>query len=66
MLFGSIDVFMPQYIGHKVDVAGFVIQIGTVGAPQLMGRDVFHGCYGTGILFNEFFDRTHRHTFFLH
>ena len=35
-----VDVFMAKDVGHKVNIPGLVIEAGTIGTTELMGRDV--------------------------
>lgn len=58
MLFRRIDVLMPEYVGHKVDIAGFTVEGGAVSASQLVGRDFFQTRYGRRVFFYHIFHRT--------
>jgi hypothetical protein len=39
--FCRVYVFVAQYIRYKINIAGFLVQGGSVCAAQLMGRNFF-------------------------
>lgn len=47
MAAGDIDVGMAQHVGHQVDIAGGLIQIGTKGGAQFVGTQA--GLEGRGL-----------------
>ena len=53
---------MAQNIGYQINIAGFTVQTGAVGAAKLMGSDWFKRRYGFRIFFNQILYAAYRHT----
>ena len=39
MLTGRVHGRMSEHIRHKVNISGFIVQVGSIGAPELVGTD---------------------------
>lgn len=54
MLAGGIDGRVSQHVRHQVNIAGLVVEVGGIGAPQLVGTDFrLQGRRYGGVFFDE-------------
>ena len=65
MLFGGVYIFMPQYIGHQINITRFLIESRAVGTAELMRGYFLLRCYDFCIFFNKIFNRSNINSFIL-